>query len=96
MKRVGNENYLLMFGFIVIQLKMKLKVTPKNAYGLTKVYNIILFFYCILCSFLLVLKGVLAAASSFFASILPDFELENDVCISTDLSVKYFYFIGFA
>ena len=30
-------------------------------------------------------RSVLAAASSFFASILPDCELENDVCITTEL-----------
>ena len=38
--------------------------------------------------FLLTHIGVLAAASSFFAALLPDCELELDVCISTDLTCE--------
>lgn len=89
-QRVGDANNLQTFDFIVAsQVNMEFKTVQRSTCVQTEVSNntINIFFLSLLKLFVCV-QGVLAAASPFFATILPDVELENDVCITTELTVK--------
>ena len=51
------------------------------------VHGLLLSNYCL---YFYLKLGVLAASSQFFASFLPQGELENEICISTDLLYSVF------